>query len=58
MNIGIGEIIFIGINVALIVVVLIAIVLAGFLLYRRIHLLESRLEKLETKQDASSDKSP
>jgi hypothetical protein len=44
------------IKVALIVGVPIAIVLAGFLLFRRIHMLESRIEKLEAKQDTSSDK--
>jgi len=56
MNIGIGEAIFIVINVALIVGVAIAMVLAGFLLFRRIHVLDTRIEKLEAKHDMSSDK--
>jgi MFS superfamily sulfate permease-like transporter len=56
MNISIGETMVIVIKVALIVGVPIAIVLAGFLLFRRIHVLESRIEKLEAKQDTSSDK--
>jgi Tfp pilus assembly protein PilN len=56
MNIGIGEAIFIVLNVTLIVGVAIAIVFGGFLLFRRIHVLEARIEKLEAKQDTSSDK--
>jgi MFS superfamily sulfate permease-like transporter len=56
MNISIGETIIIVIKVALIVGVPIAVVLAGFLLFRRIHVLESRIKKLEDKQDTSSDK--
>jgi surface polysaccharide O-acyltransferase-like enzyme len=56
MNISIGETIIIVINVVLIVGVPIAIVLAGSLLFRRIRVLESRLEMLEAKQDTNSDK--
>jgi MFS superfamily sulfate permease-like transporter len=56
MIISIGETIIIVIKVALIVGVSIAIVLAGFLLFRRIHVLESRIEKLEAKQVTNSDK--
>jgi hypothetical protein len=51
MNISIGETIIIVLKVGLIVGVPIVIVLAGFLLFRRIHVLESRIEKLEDKQD-------
>jgi hypothetical protein len=56
MNISIGETLFIVIKEALIVGVPIAMVLAGFILFRRIHVLESRIEKLEAQQDTSSDK--
>jgi hypothetical protein len=56
MNISIGETLFIVIKEALIVGVPIAMVLAGFILFRRIHVLESRIEKLEAKQGTSSDK--
>jgi hypothetical protein len=56
MNISIGETIIIVINVVLIVGVPIAIVLVGSLLFRRIRVLESRLEMLEAKQDTNSDK--
>jgi hypothetical protein len=55
MNIGIVESIVIVINAALIVGVPIAIILAGFLMFRRIRALESRIEKLEARQDTSSD---
>jgi surface polysaccharide O-acyltransferase-like enzyme len=55
MNIGIVETIIIVINAALIVGVPIAIILAGFLMFRRIRALESRIEKLEARQDTSSD---
>lgn len=55
MNIGIGETIIIVINAALIVGVPLAIILAGFLVFRRIHALESRIEKLEARQDTSSN---
>jgi NADH:ubiquinone oxidoreductase subunit 3 (subunit A) len=58
MNIGVVEIIFIIIRVALIVGVLLAIVTAGLLLFRRNHLLESRLKMFEAGQDTSSDKTP
>jgi hypothetical protein len=56
MNISIGETIIIVINVVLIVGVPIAIVSVGSLLFRRIRVLESRLEMLEAKQDTNSDK--
>jgi hypothetical protein len=56
MNISIGETLFIVIKEALIVGVPIAMVLAGFILFCRIHVLESRIEKLEAKQGTSSDK--
>jgi hypothetical protein len=56
MNISIGETIFIVIELVLIVGVPIAIALIGFLLFRRIRGLESRIEKLEAKQDTSADK--
>ena len=56
MSISIGETIIIVFKIALIVGVLIAIVLAWVLLFRRINVLESRIEKLESKQDTSSDK--
>lgn len=56
MNISMGETIFLVIKVALIVGVPIVIVLAGFGLFRRIHVLESRIDKLEGKQDTSTDK--
>jgi hypothetical protein len=56
MNIGIGETILIVIKVALMVGLLLAIVLAGFYLYRRIEVLEARIEKLEAKQDTNADK--
>jgi surface polysaccharide O-acyltransferase-like enzyme len=55
MNIGIVETIIIVINAALIVGVPIAIILAGFLMFRRIRALESRIAKLEARQDTSSD---
>ena len=55
MNLGIGEIIIVVINMALIVGIPIAIILAGLLLFRRIHTLESRIEKLEAKQDTKSE---
>jgi MFS superfamily sulfate permease-like transporter len=56
MNIGIGEIIVILITVVLIGGIPIACVLAGLFLFRRILALESRIEKLEAKQDTNSDK--
>jgi MFS superfamily sulfate permease-like transporter len=56
MNISIGETIILVIKVALIVGVPIAIALAWFLLFRRIRALESRIERLEGKQNTSSDK--
>ena len=56
MNISIGETIIIVIKVTLIVGVPIAIVLAGFLLFRQIRVLESRIAKLEAKQYTSSEK--
>ena len=56
MHISIGEAIFIVIELALIVGVPIAIALMGFLLFRRIRVLESRIEKLESKQDTSTEK--
>ena len=57
-NIGVGEIIVIVINMALIIGIPLTIILFGFLLFRRIHTLESRIEKLEAKQDMSSNKTP
>ena len=56
MNISIGETIIIVIKVTLIVGVPIAIVLTGFLLFRQIRVLESRIAKLEAKQHTSSEK--
>jgi MFS superfamily sulfate permease-like transporter len=58
MHISIGETIFIVIELALIIGVFLAIVLAGFLLFRRIHEIETRIKKLEAKQDTSSDETP
>jgi hypothetical protein len=55
MNIGIGEIIIIVIKVALMVSMPLAIVLAGFYLYRRIEVLDAHIEKFEAKQDTNAD---
>jgi MFS superfamily sulfate permease-like transporter len=58
MNIGIGEIIIIMVNLSLIIGIPIVIVWAGILLFRRIHALESRIEKLESRQDTSAEVEP
>ena len=58
MNIGISELIFIVINVALIVGIPMIIVWAGILLFRRINAIESRIEKLESKQNTKAEKTP
>jgi MFS superfamily sulfate permease-like transporter len=58
MNIGISEIIIIMINVALIIGIPIGIVWVGILLFRRIQALESRIEKLESRQDTNAEKMP
>jgi hypothetical protein len=56
MNIGISEIVVVIINVVLIIGIPIAIVVTGLLLFRRIRALESRVEKLEARQNTNPDK--
>ena len=58
MNIGLGEIAIIIINLVLIVGLPVVVIWAGILLFRRIKSLESRIEKLESEQDSSLSKAP
>ena len=56
MNLGIAEIVIIIIQLALNIGIPVIIIGAGILLFRRIQALESRVEKLESSRDTSSDK--
>jgi hypothetical protein len=58
MNIGLSEIIIIIINLVLVIGIPVVVILAGIRLIRRINALETRIEKLESKQGTSSDKMP
>jgi hypothetical protein len=56
MSIGLSEIIIIIINLALVIGIPAIIILAGIRLIRRINTLETRIEKLESKQGTNLDK--
>ena len=56
MNIGISEIVFLVINIILVVGMPIIIILAGFILFKRLRGLEARIEKLEARQNKHSEK--
>ena len=58
MIIGPNEIITVILTVILFVGIPIALIWAGVLLFRRVHELESRIEKLEASQKQNLDKMP
>jgi len=56
MNIGISEILILAINVILVLGIPIIIIVMGIFLFRRLRRIESRLEKLEARQNGESEK--
>jgi hypothetical protein len=56
MNIGISEILILAINVILVLGIPIIIIVMGIFLFRRLRRIESRLEKLEARQNEESEK--
>jgi N-acyl-L-homoserine lactone synthetase len=56
MNIGISEILILAINVILVLGIPIIIIVMGIFLFRRLRRIETRLEKLEARQNEESEK--